>query len=437
MSVANLTLKEAREKLGAKQDELGKVFEEAKVAGGYDFNKVTSLGTNVKGSIAVAEKVKAMNAECDELAQHAETLEAAEHAAKSHADREKGVRRPPMPGSKGDDRRAEIKSLGTRVAEEKSYQSWVKDGANGGVSFSFDEVWPSDVLAKGASFETLGSKALMSRGAGYAPEVIRAPGFVEAATRPIQVLDIIPMFQTDQAAYKYMEETTRAHGAAERAEGATFAESAFVFTERTSPVQKITDSLPVTDEQLQDAPSMNGYIDTRVTFGLRQRFDGQSLIGDGSDPNLRGLKNVPGIQSQAVGAGPTMDAFFKAMTNIRRIGRAIPTHHLIHPTDWQNIRLTRTADGVYILGSPTDSGPDRLWGLPVAQEDADVQGRGYTGSFLPPYVSAFERQGVDIQLGFVGTQFVEGKRTVRGTFRVALVWFRPTAFSEVTGIPDV
>ncbi|WP_034157917.1 phage major capsid protein [Sphingomonas sp. ERG5] len=436
MSVANLTLKEAREKLGAKQDELGKVFAEAKADGGYDFSKVTCLGTDVKGSISVAEKVKAMNAECDELAQHAETLEAAEHAVKSHADREKGVRRPPMPGgSKGDDRRGEIKSLGQRVGEEKAYQSWARGGAAGGISFSYEEAWPSDMLAKGAAYETLGTKTLMTRSAGYAPEVIRAPGFVEAPTRPIQVLDIIPMFQTDQAAYKYMEETARTHASAERAEGGTFAESTFGFTERNSPVQKITDSLPVTDEQLQDVPSMNGYIDSRLTFGIRQRFDSQCVVGDGLDPNLRGLKNVAGIQTQAVGGDPVMDAFFKSMTKVRLIGRATPTHHLMHPLDWQNIRLTRTADGVYIFGSPTDAGPERLWGLPVVQEDADVQGRGYTGSFLPPFVSLFERQGVEIQIGFVGTQFVEGKRTVRGTMRAALVWFRPTAFAEVTGIP--
>jgi HK97 family phage major capsid protein len=392
------------------------------------------LGAEVKGSIAVAEKVKAMNAECDELAKHAETLEAAEAAAKGYSDREKGIRRFQLPGSKGDDRRSEIKSLGQRVAEEKGYDSWARGGAAGGISFSYEDAWPSDMLAKGAAYDTLGTKTLMARTAGYAPESVRAPGFVEAATRPIQLLDIIPMFQTDQAAYKYMEETTRTHAAAEKAEGATYAESAFAFTEKSSAVQKITDSLPVTDEQLKDVPSMNGYIDSRLTFGIRQRLDGQCIIGDGADPNLRGLKNVAGIQTQAKGADPVMDAFFKAMTKIRLTGRANPTHHLMHPTDWQNVRLTRTADGIYIFGSPTDAGPERLWGLPVVQQDADVVGRGYTGSFLPMFVSMFERQGVDIQIGFVGTQFAEGKRTVRGDMRAALVWFRPSAFCEVTGL---
>lgn len=434
-----LTLAQAREKLGAKQDELGKVFKEALVTGDsgqkqYDFNKVTCLGADVKGSIAVAEKVAQMNAELNELAEHAEKLEGAEKAALEHADREKASSRPRFPGGKRDDRAASIKSLGELVGESDVYQKWAKGGAGGGITLSFGDLYPSDMLAKGAAFDTIRSKTLMATGAGYAPEAIRLPGFVEAATRPIQLLDIIPMFRTNQDQIVYMEETTRVHAAAEKAEGAAFAESQFAFTEKTSPVRKITDSLPVTDEQLEDVAQMESYINGRLTFGLRQRFDSQSLVGDATGANLRGLANVAGIQTQAKGVDPVPDAFFKAMTKVRLVGRAMPTHHLMHPTDWEGVRLLRTADGVYIWGSPSEAGPERLWGLPVVQEDADAAGTGYVGSFQPAWVSAFERKGVDIQIGFVGTQFTEGKRTVRGDMRVALVFFRPAAFSEVTGL---
>ncbi len=43
------------------------------------------------------------------------------------------------------------------------------------------------------------------------------------------------------------------------------------------------------------------------------------------------------------------------------------------------------------------------------------------------FVSLFERQGVDIQIGFVGTRLPRAQRTVRGDMRAALVWFRPAA----------
>src|SRR3546814_10023048 len=50
--------------------------------------------------------------------------------------------------------------------------------------------------------------------------------------------------------------TTRAHAASEIAEGGAYPEAEFAFTERNMPVRKVGDSLPVTDEQLEDVPFM-------------------------------------------------------------------------------------------------------------------------------------------------------------------------------------
>ena len=342
-----------------------------------------------------------------------------------------------LPGGGGNgnkDRSRLVGTLGEMVTGHKAFQLWLGGGAGGGITIPLDDVGASDFLAASGSFETVGSKALMTTAAGFAPESPRLPGYVEGVSRPIELLDIIPTSQTGNDSVKYMLETTRNHGAAEAAEGGAYAESEFVFTEKTSPVQKITDNLPVTDEQLSDVPFMATYINGRLSFGARQRLDRQCLIGDGNDPNLRGLKNTVGIQVQAKGADPVPDAFYKAMVKIRLTGGAIPTHHVIHPTDWQGIRLLKTADGVYIFGSPSESGPDRLWGLPVAQNSADAAGTAYTGSFQPAWVSLSERSGVVIEIGYVGTQFTEGKRTVRATLRAALTFFRPAAFCSVTGL---
>src|SRR3546814_9846699 len=71
----------------------------------------------------------------------------------------------------------------------------------------------------------------------------------------------------------------------------------------------------------------------------------------------------------------------------------------MHPLDWEGVRLLRTADGIYVFGSPSEAGPDRLWGLPVAQNSADDQGTGYTGSFQQAWISLVERRGIDVQIG--------------------------------------
>jgi len=432
------TLKELREKLAAKQDAMAKVIEEAKREDGeLDFSQVKCLGDDLKTTMDRVQRFREMDAELNDIGEQVEALIAAQTAAHNHAEREKAVNRPPHPqAGKGDDRQAaqSQKSLGEMVCGHKGFQSWQAKGANGGITIQLDDVLPSDILAKGVVPETIGQKALFQTTAGWAPESIRIPQITEAPTRPIQLLDIVPLGRTGMEQVVYMEETTRTHGAAEAAEGATFAESAFELTEQSSPVRKITDSVPVTDEQLEDVAQAESYLNGRLVFGLRQRMDSQILIGDGAAPNLRGLKNTVGIQTQAKGADPVPDAFFKAMTKIRLNGRAIPTHHVIHPTDWEGVRLLRTADGIYIWGNPSEAGPERMWGLPVVQSDADSAGTGYVGSFEPAWVQQVERRGVDIQVGFVGTQFLQGRRTIRGDMRMALVFYRPAAFSTVTGL---
>lgn len=437
------TLKEKQAELEQKQAVLSGIFEKAKEKGKgqYDFGNLEDPWfSGLESTNAKLAKIHEAEKELNDLVDEVQALVKAEKDYETLNERiEKSAKKiihPSGQEEKNPEGQKRFKSLGEMVAKSERYS---KRGKGEGIDFSFDEMLPSDALAFGAVFNTLQRKSaelktLMTTSAGYAPESIRIAGFVEDATRPIQLLDIIPMGQTSYENVVYMEETTRTHNAAEKSEGGTYAESAFAFTERTSAVRKITDSLPVTDEQLEDVPFIEGYINSRLMFGLRQRLDNQVLLGNGTPPNLEGISQNGSIQTQAKGADPTPDAFFKAMTKIRVTGRAMPTHHIIHPTDWEQIRLLRTADGIYIWGSPSESGPERMWGLPVVQCDAGSAGTGYCGSFQPAWISLFEKRGVDMQVGYTGTQFVEGKRTIRADMRYAFVMFRPEAFCSVTGV---
>jgi HK97 family phage major capsid protein len=276
-------------------------------------------------------------------------------------------------------------------------------------------------------------KALMTTAAGWTPETTRTGHLVDMAVRPIQVIDLVPGNTTSQAAVVYMEETTFTNNAAETAEGSPYVESALGLTEKSSPVRKIATFLPVTDEQLEDVPQARGYINNRLPFMLRQRLDAQILVGDGTAPNLRGFLNTVGIQTMAKGTDPTPDAFYKAMVQVQVTGRAMPNAIVMNPLDWQDVRLLRTADGIYIWGSPSDAGPARMWGLPIAQSDALTQN---TGLVLDTTFTELDtRRGIDVQVSNShSTFFTEGKQAVRADTRVALVVYRPAAICSVTGI---
>ncbi len=167
---------------------------------------------------------------------------------------------------------------------------------------------------------------------------------------------------------------------------------------------------------------------------LRQRLDSQILVGNGTAPNLLGLNNLPAIQTQAKGADPVPDAIFKAMTLIRVTGRANPSGIVMNPTDWQDVKLLRTADGIYIWGSPADMSPDRIWGLQVAISDAQTLNTALVGDFAN-FSELVLRKDVEVQISNShSTFFIEGKQAIRADMRVALVAYRDSAFCTVTGV---
>jgi HK97 family phage major capsid protein len=287
-------------------------------------------------------------------------------------------------------------------------------------------------------------KTIVQTGAGWAPESPRLPRVEMYPLRQLRVADMFPMYPTGNSDIKYMEETTHTNNAAEIAEETSaaaptaYGEAAIAMTERSVPIEKIAIWIPVTEEQMEDVAGMSDFINNRLTYMIRNRLDGQLCAGDGSTPNLRGVLNASNIQSQAKSTDPTPDAFFKAMTKVRGTtagtGFGEPSACLIHPNDWQDIRLLRTADGIYIFGNPNDPGPERLWGVPVVVTSAETENTGVVGDFVN-YSALYVKRGIQVELtNSHGELFASGVLAIKATIRCAAVYFRGSAFCKVTGI---
>ena len=399
----------AEGQLKAKQDELGKIFAEA--GPDIDFTKVKSVKGDSRDIVA---HVRALNDEMTDLSKEVADLQSVQKAAERSRVaglREVGDGATPSPEGR------QSKSFGQLFTESASY----KGRTNG--------TGPETKL-------DIELKTLFSTSAGFAPETTRNGRIVDDAQRPVQIMtaDLIPQTTTNQSSVTFMEETTFTNNAAEAAEGGTYGEAALALTEQSSVVRKIAVFLPVTDEQLEDEPQARGYIDNRLPFMIRQRLDSQLLVGDGTPPNLDGILNVAGIQTQAKGADPTPDAVYKAMTKVRVTGQAMPDAVVFHPNDWQDIRLLRTADGLYIWGNPSDAGVERIWGLRVVQAQALTENTALVGDFAN-FSELAVRRGIDVQVSNShSTYFIEGKQALRADIRVALVVYRPAAFCTVTGV---
>lgn len=319
------------------------------------------------------------------------------------------------------------KSLGELFTQSPTYKEFLEKGkpktGNASIEVDLDGMY-----GKGRGFKTL-----FTTSSSFAVESLRLPDIITPARRALSVADLMPEGRTSQPVIKYMEETTTTEAAAETTEGDPKPEAAVAFTERTSTVRKIAVSLPVTDESLEDIPFIESYLEGRLGYFVQKREDSQLLVGDGSAPNLRGLLNVSGINTQARGADASQDAIYKGAI-AAEVASEFPADGVVmHPTNWQTIRLMTTADGIYLFGPPSQPGDDSLWGWRVVKTTGITANTGLVGAFQAAAM-VFRRSGLAMSVGWVNAQFVENERTILVEERLALVCFRPSAFTKVTGL---
>lgn len=399
------TLVSAREELSAKQDQLHAIFE-----------KYPEMDMPAD----VAADIKARNTELSDLGKKVDELEEMDRIRQGNeAERKRmPVNLPGQPDPGG--ARPELKSIRQVLAESKEYAQFRHN--NGGSARVTLPLFP------GSEAKTL--LALTD----ITPQAILRPGAIESAQEERTVADLMLDGSTDGNTLQYYEETTFTNAAAEVAEGGEKPEAALDFTLRTDIVEVIATWLPATRQLLSDLSWMESYIRGRLTFMVKRREELELLVGDGTSPNISGIHDRTGVQTQAKGGDPVPDAIYKAMTKIRAVAFSEPTGVVIHPNDWQDIRLLRTADGIYIFGSPTEPGPDRIWGLPVRQTTAETENTALVGAFRP-HAQVFRRQDVEVLISTEHSDyFIKNKVAILAEERLGLAVYRPAAFCKVTGI---
>ena len=408
--------KRIADELQAKRDAMAAYFDSHRVDG------------ELKMTMAEVEHARQMN---DELTDISKKYDAAVEVERIDAELKAAERIPvnqvPYPGAQTatsftvTNALTGQKSLGEMFVNSAEYKRM--SGRHGSFSGNYTVEFPDvDV------------KTTMTTSAGFAPESLRSGIVIPSATRQLRVADLIPQGSTSQAAVKYMRESTFTNAAAERAENAALAESALAYSEVTSSVVSLGTFIPATEEQLDDVQGMQSLINNRLLYMVGLREDGQLLNGDGTGANLTGILATSGIQTQARGSDTNHDAIYKAIVACAATGFADADAVVIHPANWQTIRLTpATGSGVYLWGNPSEAGPERIWGLPVVVTTAIASGKALVGAYRA-FSHVSRRQGVAIEVGFINDDFTKLKKSIRAVERISLEVYRPSAFCQVTSL---
>lgn len=352
-------------------------------------------------------------------------LSVAERAKAQEDDRRSGGRGPRGFGVDG--AADEYRSMGRQATDTEEYRDFAKRGRSGGPFIA-------EVRNLLGGF-TAG--AYDSGSDGWLP--VGSPqlhvGSIERR-RPF-LRGLMSVQSTGLRVVPYVREAdqvTNETGAAMTSEGSAKAEVTATFENYSAIVEKITAWIPATDEILTDAPTLRGYIDTRLAYMLDIREESQVLTGNGTSPNLPGLDNVTGLQTQTEVSGDFPATIGQAIGKVEnKDGEATgvacnPLNYWVAVTK----RYANQFDNGFGGGAPSGRVADGniTWGLPAVRTRGVASGTAYVADWRMG-ATLFDRQETTIKVGDQHSDyFIRNLLVILAEKRVGVAWHRPNLFCK-------
>lgn len=311
----------------------------------------------------------------------------------------------------------EFKSPGQTFVESEAYKA-VKDKG-------------LPIKSQAVQVKTLITGASLGNLAGYLYPSYRIPEIVEDPRRAARVRSLLNVIPTTAGAIDWIRETGFTNNAAVVAEGEEKPESAITFENKSNTIKTIAHWIPVTKQILADAPGLQAYIDSKLIYGLYLKEDDELLYGTGEDGDIHGITTDADVQTYSWSdgtAGDTkLDAIRRAMT--KAYLAYYPVDGIVlHPSDWEDIELLKSSDGMYVWVNVNVGGQERLWRTPVVVSAALTEGTFLTGSFGLG-ATLWDRQEVTISVsGSHSDFFIKNKLAILCEERVELTVERPESF---------
>lgn len=319
---------------------------------------------------------------------------------------------------------ASPQSMGEQLASNEDFQAWAARAASGGGS-KFNMDVKAVVTSDGASAGDL-----------IVPQ--RREGIIAPGLRRLTIRDLLNVVPTSSNAIQYVRETGYTNNADVVAENPTGLkpESNLTFEADQAAVTTIAHWIHASRQVLTDIPTLRGYIDGRLRYGLKLKEETQLLKGSGVGLNIDGLYTQarayanPGVTVQNE---TRIDRLRLALLQVE-LAEAWADGIVISPLDWAAIELQKTDDNAYLFANPRGITTPALWGRNVVPTQSMGGGEFLVGAFGGGIAAELhDREDVNVM---VATQddrdFVKNMVKILMEERLALTVYRPEAFVKGT-----
>ena len=303
--------------------------------------------------------------------------------------------------------------------------------------------------------------ALLAKGHTSVPIVIKADtvrssvtdnenaltlgGLGQLATAKLTAYDIFNKIPVSDAntngviRYYDWDAATTVRAANAIAENGTFPESTAKWVGQTLTIEKLGDTLPVSEEFFEDsdmfAAELNMFLETNVK--IKRNTD--LVNGDGVTPNIKGLVATVGAFTAAASGitdASIYDLIVKVAESITTSGGAkyTPNFALMNIADINKMKLKKDANNNYIIPPFVSRDGSSVAGILVLEENAVAADTFVLGDSR--YARIYERKGIEMSRGHVNAQFAEDMETLKVRTRLAFLIRNADlgGFKKVTGI---
>lgn len=394
-------------------------------------NPVTGTSDDDKASF---ERISAAYKEADTDAANADVLQARldvllsdhGHQARDIADGD-----PEHPAAK------RARSLGTLVVASTVYQHLLNSGQLK-ISTGAFQTDPVQVLSKEQTRLLLGGRqstvfADAGDGTPLVPSDERLIPPVEIPKRMPTLLDLINVSSTGRDAVTWTRMTARTNAAATTAFGTAVSKSRYQYETVSSPVLRKGHYAVVDEGNIADQEEFRNIVDGELLSDLRLVVEEDALTANGNGTTeWEGIYQNAGIGDiDAAGEDNLADAMHKAITTVRVQLEREPNAVGISPEDFEDYWLEKASDGHYLHHrGPQEAQVRSIWGIPASVSTvfntAPLVGDFQRGATL------WIREGVNIVIGRIDDQLLEGLWTIRAQTRAAFAVKQPKAFCTVT-----
>jgi HK97 family phage major capsid protein len=204
-------------------------------------------------------------------------------------------------------------------------------------------------------------------------------------------------------------------------------------------LKKIAGFIKESDELIDDLPFWVDAINSRLLYDLAIKEQAQLLSGDGNGNNLTGILSRAIGEEAAVNEDDNADALFRAITKVQVESGLNADGLVIHPIDYQLLRLSRDANeqyygGGFFTGAYGQAGmtfQPPIWGLRTVVTPAIPVGTALVGAFRLA-ATLYRKGGVSVEMTNSNEDdFTNNRVTVRAEERIALAVRRPAGFCKV------